>query len=137
MSTMQKAAWFNLAVIGLTFATIGALLPFIGTRAMGGLGCLGFLGLQPLLFRKRPGQVLADERDRLIQSRSWIIAYALFWVVFVVAAVWVSSLVYGENGAVPVHIVQMSVAWAFMFVYAVASIAVLIQYGSTRADAES
>lgn len=137
MSTTQKSAWFNLAVIGLTLVIIVALLPCIGMKAMGGLGCLGFLGLQPLVFRKRPGQVLADERDRLIQSRSWIIAYALFWVLFVVAAVWVSSLVYGENGAVPVHIVQMSVACAFMFVYAVASIAVLIQYGRNLADAES
>ncbi len=137
MSAMQKTAWFNLAVIGLTFVVIVALLPILGMKAMGGLGFLGLIGLQPLLFRKRPGQVLADERDQLIQSRSWIVAYALFWVAFVIAAVVVSSMVYGENGAVPVHIVQMSVAWAFMFVYAVASIAVLIQYGSTRADAES
>jgi len=137
MSTMQKSAWFNLAVVGLTTLVIVALLPILGMKAMGGLGCLGFIGLQPLLFRKRPGQVMADERDRLIQSRSWIIAYALFWVAFVLAAVVVSSLVYGENGAVPVRVVQMSVAWAFMFVYAVASIAVLIQYGRDRADAES
>src|SRR6266508_716046 len=118
MSPMQKFAWFNLAVIALTLLVVFSLLPFLGYRAMGGLGCLGLIGFGPLFFRKKPGQVLTDERDHLIQARSWIVAYALFWVVFVLAAVVLSAVVYGQEGAVPVWVVQSSVFCGFMLVYA-------------------
>ncbi|MDB5386524.1 MAG: hypothetical protein JWM11_2170 [Planctomycetaceae bacterium] len=135
MSPMQKFAWFNLAVISLTLVLLISLFPFFGYRAMGSMGCLGLTGLSPLFFRKRAGQVLTDERDLLIQQRSWILAYAMFWLVFVLAAVVLSAVVYGPDGAVPVGVVQVSVAWGFMFVYAVASIAILVQYGRGSKDA--
>src|SRR5437899_10058017 len=99
MSATQKFAWFNLAVIALTLVVVLALLPFLGKGALGGFGFLGIIGLGPLFFRKRPGQVVADERDILIQRRAWILAYALFWVVFVLAAVLFAPLVYGQEGA--------------------------------------
>src|SRR5262245_39719542 len=101
MSATQKFAWFNLAVITLTLAAIFALLPFLGKGALGGFGLIGLLGFGPFFFRSKPGQVTVDERDQLIQRRSWLLAYALFWVVFVLAAVFLSALVYGEDGAVP------------------------------------
>ena len=133
MTRMQKFAWFNLSVIVLTLLVVFSLLPVIGYRAMGGLGFLGLIGFGPLFFRKTAGQVVADERDMQIQWRAWIFAYALYWVIFVLVAVVLSAAVYGEDGAVPVPVVRMSVAWAFMFVYALASIAILVQYaGGTR-----
>lgn len=135
MSPLQKFAWFNLAVIGFTLFLIGLLFPFLGYRAMGALGCLGVTGLSPLFFRGQPGKVLTDERDLLIQQRSWILAYALFWLVFVLTAVVLSAMVYGQDGFVPVGVVQVSVAWGFMFVYAVASIAILVQYARGSRDA--
>jgi len=133
---MQKFAWFNLAVIALTLLVVFSLLPFLGYRAMGGLGCLGLIGFGPLFFRKTPGQVVTDERDHIIQWRSWIFAYAVFWVVFVLVAVVLSAVVYGEDGAVPVNVVRISVFWAFMLVYALASIAILVQYTGGSKDAE-
>jgi hypothetical protein len=136
MSRMQKFAWFNLAVIALTLLVVFSLLPFLGFRAMGGLGCLGLIGAGPLFFRKKPGQVVTDERDHLIQVRSWIFAYAVFWVVLVLVAVVVSAEIYGEDGAVPVSVVRISVAGAFMLVYALASIAILVQYAGGSRDAE-
>jgi hypothetical protein len=136
MSPMQKFAWFNLAVIGLTLLVVFALLPFLGRAAMGGLGCLGLMGFGPLFFRRKPGQIIADERDVLIQQRSWIVAYSLYWVVFVLTAVVLSAVVYGQDGAVPVVVVQMSVAWGFMLVYALASIAILVQYAGGPRDGE-
>jgi hypothetical protein len=129
MSRMQSFAWFNLAVIGLTVLVIFSLLPFLGHRAMGGLGFLGLLGIGPLFFRKKPGKVVTDERDLLIQLRAWIFAYALFWMMFVLVVVVLTPVVYGEDGAVPVSIVRVSVFWAVMLVYALGSIAILVQYG--------
>ena len=136
MSPLQKFAWFNLAVIALTVVAVLSLLPFLGKGALGGLGFLGLLGFGPFFFRKRSGQVVSDERDQLIQGRSWILAYALFWVVFVLAAVFLSALVYGEDGAVPVSVLRLSVAWGFMLVYALASLAILVQYAGGSKDAQ-
>src|SRR5437016_1004874 len=136
MSNMQKFAWFNVAVISMTLLVVFSLTPFLGYRAMGGLGCLGLIGLGPLFLRKKAGQVVIDERDHVIQWRSWIFAYAVFWVVFVLVAAVLSAVIYGEDGAVPVSIVRISVFWAFMLVYALASIAILVQYAGGARDAE-
>jgi hypothetical protein len=128
MSAMQKFAWFNLAVIALTLVAVLSLLPFLGKGALGGFGFLGFLGFGPLFFRRKPGQVLTDERDQLILLRSWVLAYSLFWVVFVLAVVLLSPLVYGQDGAVPVWVIHISVFCGFLLVYALGSIAILVQY---------
>jgi len=45
-----------------------------------------------------------------------------------------SPLVYGQEGAVPVWVVQISVFF-FMLVYALASIAILVQYDGGSKDA--
>jgi hypothetical protein len=136
MSATQKFAWFNLVVIALTVAAVLSLLPFLGKGALGGFGFLGLIGLGPLFFRRRPGRVLTDERDQLIQWRSWVLAYSLFWVVFVLAAVVLSAMVYGEEGAVPVWVVRSSVFCGFMLVYALASVAMLVQYAGGSEGAE-
>jgi hypothetical protein len=136
VSAMQKAAWFNLAIIALVLVALLSLLPFLGKGALGAFGFLGLIGFEPLFFRKRPGQVLIDERDVLIQRRSWVLAYALFWVVLVLAAVLVAPLVYGQDGAAPVWILQISVFGGFMLVKALASVAILIQYAGGPTDGE-
>jgi hypothetical protein len=135
MSALQKFAWFNLGVTALTLATVLALVPFLGRGALGGLGILGLTGFGPIFFRKQRGQVLTDERDHLIQWRSWILAYSLFWVVLVLAAVLLCPLVYGQEGAVPVWVLQTSIFAAFMLVQALASIAILVQYAGGSGDA--
>jgi hypothetical protein len=135
MSAMQKFAWFNLAVITLTIVVILALLPFLGKGALGGFGFLGFLGFGVLFFRKKQGKILADERDQLINLRSMILAYAIFWVVYCLAASLLSALVYGQEGAVPVPVVQISVFGGMMLLYAVHSVAILVQYAGGAQDA--
>jgi hypothetical protein len=45
-------------------------------------------------------------------------------------------VVYGQEGAVPVWVVQGSVFCGFMLVYALASIAILVQYAGGSTDAE-
>jgi hypothetical protein len=136
MSAMQKFAWFNLAVIAFTLVVVVSLLPFLGSGALGGFGFLGFLGFGPIFFRKKPGQVLIDERDQQIQRRSFVLAYSVCWVVFVLVATFLSAAVYGQEGAVPVLVVQYSVFCGFMLMQAVGSIAILIQYAGGPKDAE-
>jgi hypothetical protein len=134
MSAMQKYAWFNLAVITLTIVVILALLPFMGTKALGGFGFLGLLAFGYFILRPKPGKVLVDERDDLIRRRATTLAYRVFWSLFVVVA-GLSARLYGKNGAVPVSVVQMSVFAAFTLFMAVMSIAILVQYVGESKDA--
>ena len=136
MTALQRYAWYNLVVIGLAGLCVVIFYPFLGGRALGCLGLLGLLGLSPILFRKKPGQVCYDERDRLIQLRATTLAYAIFWVGFTQAAAIGSMAVYGGNGSVPVKVVQMSVFVSLMLFLAVQSVAILIQYArDARGDA--
>ena len=133
MSAVQKFAWFNLAVIALTIVALLSLLPYLGKGALGSFGLLGLTGFGGFFFRRRSCEVVIDERDALIQQRSWVLAYSMFWLVFVLAAVFLSAAVYGWEGAVPVWVVQSSVACGFMLVYTLVSVAILVQYlGSSR-----
>jgi hypothetical protein len=133
---MQKYAWFNLAVIALTIVIVIPLLPILGKGALGGSGFLGLLGFGVLFFRKKPGKVLTDERDQLINMRSNVLAYAIFWVIYALAAALLPPLVYGQDGAVPVSVVQISVFGGLILVYVVMSIAILVQYAGGTKDAE-
>ena len=135
MSALQKFAWFNLGVIALTIVTVLLLLPFLGRAALVGVGFLGLTVFGPLFFRKKAGHAVTDERDQLIRGRSWVLAYSLFWVVLVLAAALLSPLVYGQEGAVPVWVLQTSIFAAFMLVQALASIAILVQYAGGSGDA--
>jgi hypothetical protein len=133
MSAMQKFAWYNLCVIAVTVAVVG-VLSFWGKGALGGFGFAGLLGFGVLFFRQKSGQVLTDERDVLIQQRSWVLAYSLFWVVFVLTAALVAPLVYGWEGSVPVWVIQSSVFCWLMLLMALVSIAILVQYARGNKD---
>jgi hypothetical protein len=126
MSAAQKAAWFNLIVIVLTIVTVAALSPRFGARAAGGFGTLGLCGVSGIFFLRRRGRVVSDERDVLINHRSNIVAYSVFWLAFV-AAVMSAQPIFGDS--VPVNVIQWSVWVSFMIVLGVQAIATLVQYG--------
>ena len=129
MSASQKHAWFNLLVISLTLVAIGCLYPILGWKAHAALALTGLLGLGPLFYRKRKGEVVLDERGILIQQRSALLGYSTFWVAFVLAASLLSPFVYGVDGSVPVVIVQLSVFYAMVLFIGVMSLATLFQHG--------
>lgn len=128
MTATQKWAWFNLSIVGLTLMVTTSLIPVFGKGALGGLGLQGLLGFSAVFFRRPKATILMDERDTLIQLRAWTVAYSLFWIVLVVSAVFGSAMLYGQDGSIPVWIVQVGVAVAFMLVLSIASIALLVQY---------
>ncbi len=128
MSASQKHAWFDLAVISLSLVSVGCLYPFVGWKAHGAIGLCGVLGLGPFFYRKRKGEVVLDERSILIQQRSALLGYSVFWVVYVLAASLLSPFVYGIDGSVPVAIVQFSVFYAMVLFIGVMSLATLVQH---------
>ena len=128
MSASQKHAWFNLVVISLSLLAVGCLYPFLGWAAHAALGLSGLLGLGPFFYRKRKGEVVLDERAILIQQRSALLGYSIFWVVYVLAASLLSPLVYGQDGSVPVVAVQMSVFYAMVLFIGVMSLSTLVQH---------
>jgi hypothetical protein len=138
MSCNQKFAWFNLAVVGLTLVVYFSLVPILGwERAQGSFGLTGLLGLGVLFFRKKAGHVAMDERDNQIQFRSWAFASGvMFWLVYVLAAVFLAPAIYGQTGAIPVTVVQASVVWSLILVQSTMSVAILTQYAGGSRSAE-
>jgi hypothetical protein len=128
MSPFQKQAWFNLAVISVTLVTVAALVPFLGRGALGGFAVLGLLGFNPLFVRKSRGRVLFDEPELMIQQKSALTGYSVFWVVFTLA-VTIACLQYSDRGAVPIVVVWSSYLCSLMILIATTSVATLIQYG--------
>ena len=133
MSVLQKQAWYNLVVVVGSLVVVLGLIPVLGRGAAGGFGLLGLLGLTPFLFRKGE-KIVADERDQLINQRSVIGAYSVFWLVYV-AACTVLPAVYGWNGSVPVTVVTSSVFAAVIVFSLIHSLATLVQYGRGGSDA--
>jgi lysylphosphatidylglycerol synthetase-like protein (DUF2156 family) len=136
MCRSQKEAMFNLVVVALALAVVLTLYPFLGQRAAAGFAVLAFLAFGPLFYRRRRGQVVADERDELIRRRSTIAAYSIFWVAWVAAAM-LALAVYGSEGAVPVTVVTSAVWFGMMLFVVSHAIATLAQYGREDANARS
>lgn len=136
MNRNQKMAWFNLIVIvaSLTISgtAIGISTILYGMpTALGGLGFLGIaalIGMSPILFRKRRGQISFDERDQLIYKRATLAAYSTFWFFFTAACMipwWIL-----ETGAkIRVVVLPCMLAGGFIIVQLVQSVTILVQYG--------
>jgi len=136
MNRAQKMAWYNLIVImaslTITGAAIGILAIVHGMpKALGGLGFLvigALIGLSPILFRKKRGQLGFDERDQLIHKRATLVAYSVFWVFFTAACMipwWIL-----ETGArIRVVVLPAMLAAGFVIVQLIQSVATLVQYG--------
>ena len=136
MNRLQKIAWYKIIVIAvagiLTICTVAALNHSYGaSHARGGLGCLGllgFLGLADRLFRKSSNKTDFDERDLSIQRKATVIAYSVFWVLWVVGSMmlWVIKK---PGGSITVEVLPLMVLAGMIIVTLVQSVAILIQYG--------
>ena len=145
MHKAQRIAKFNLIVIlialGLSAVAVGISYLVIGLpirRAVGGFGLLGIcglLGLSPILFKKKTGEVDFDERDLLIQRKALVGAYSIFWVLFVLAAM-IPFFVLGSDGKVSVQYLAAMVFAGAVTVTLVQSIATLEMSGWRNKDHE-
>jgi hypothetical protein len=138
MNRQQKIAWFTLIVatlaLGLSVAAFGVAHFIFGLpacRAAGGfgfIGIMGFIGLSPVLFRKDKAKVQADERDLAILRKATVIAYSIFWVLFVAAAM-VPWFIIGPFGTIPVNYLPWMVFGGMFVVMFVQSLVILNEYG--------
>jgi hypothetical protein len=140
MNTAQKIAWFTLVVLalalGLSVAASCAAYFVFGLpvrRAASGfafVGIMGLLGLIPILFKKDKDRMQCDERDLAIHRTATIAAYAIFWVLFVAAAM-VPWFIVGPDGLIPVNCLLWMVFGGMFVVMLVQAIVTLTQYGWT------
>jgi len=90
MNRAQKIAVFNLVVfssVSLITAVAVTILYYIwgwpeAARGMGFVGLGGLAGLSPLIFKKDPGTVTFDERDKLIHRTSILAGFAMSYLWF-------------------------------------------------------
>jgi hypothetical protein len=145
MNRMQKIAWFNLIVISLALGlsviafSIGYFVFGAPARqasaGFGFIGIMGFCGLSPVLFRKDKSKVQYDERDTAIQRKSVIIAYSIFWVLFVASAM-IPWAIIGPNGNITVNYLPWMVFGGMCVVTLLQSIVTLSEYGWRNKDNE-
>ena len=138
MNRMQKIAWFNLIVlsIALVLSVIAFGIAYFifglpANRAAGGfglIGIMGFSGLSPVLFRKAKSKVQFDERDTAIQRKAVGSAYAMFWVLFVAAAM-IPWFIIGPNGTITTNYLPWMVFGGMFVVMLLHSIVTLNEYG--------
>lgn len=130
MSAQQKLAWFNLSIAVATALAYLALWPALGPwRAMGAFGLLGLAGFGFLFYYrgKSQGHVVADERDQLINIKSYAFAKSIVWVALIIGFL-VALNSYGEKGAVPVQVLALFAWLTFCGFLLVQSLATLILY---------
>ena len=99
MNAEEKSAWFIIGVSTAALIVFLILAPFLGFKAaMGSFGLFGFAGLTPLFFRKQPGKVASDERDRIIVRKAAVAGGMSSYLVFVAGcmAAWFIKMVRSE-----------------------------------------
>ena len=145
MNRLRKIAWFNLIMVSLalglsviTFCIGYFVFHAPANRAAAGFGFIGILGLTGLthvLFRKDKNKVQFDERDTAIHRKAVGLAYAIFWVLFVAAAM-IPWFIIGPNGVIVVNYLPWMVFGGMCVVMLVQSIVILNEYGWRKNENE-
>ena len=137
MNVLEKQAWFTLAVIALALMGYGiiwmttksSIVAFSSFGLCGLLGCAGLIGRK----EKRAGRVAIDERDAEIERKGTLVAYAVYWLLFV-AILMTPFFVLGSDARITISTAALSqaVMAAFMLIMAVRSLVIVFLYKSGR-----
>ena len=133
MSVQERRAWFVLAVAVAALIlclVLGVLLGY-GLVVFGGLSVLALAAGTGLIAwrEQRAGRVVMDERDREIERTASMATGAVFWVLFVAAAV-TPSLVLGPHAVmrVPTAVFPQAMFVAAWVVLLVRSLVTIVLY---------
>jgi hypothetical protein len=152
--TQQKAAWFDLIVIGGTVVLYLAAVPALSwwfhrtlaeaaVPALGVFGLIGLTGFGRLFYRSPRGALgnepVMDERDWLLSRQAWNAGMATFWLLFCIAGVGTWAYLYYLRGlervTVPVGIFPAMIGAGFIVFMLARSVATLHYYGWKASDA--
>jgi dipeptide/tripeptide permease len=122
MSSLEKYAWFNIAVIVATGVLFGIVLHLAGF--LPATGCFGLSGFFAMSYRIKREK--ADERERAILSRAVMVAHGIFWVVFVGASMLPWYLHRGGNVTVSSETFPVLVFMGWMLIVLVKSVSIVV-----------
>ena len=126
MTRFQHYAVYQLGVVALTAVAVGVILYVTGNilGALAGFGLLGATGIGEMYWRRGQRRLPEDERDEHIARRAGAVAYAVFWICFVLWGTAI-TLRFAGGGEVPIAFVAPAVCVAWWLVIAVRSAAIL------------
>ena len=137
MHVQETRAWFVLVVTLSTlvlYLCLAVLLKF-HPATMGVFGLLGLVGVAPLIGRKakKEGRIVMDERDHQIAAGARVAAFAVIWVLVVVAAI-LLLLIWGPKAELTVRTTTVAACMfpAMCLMYLVQSLVVVILYRYSR-----
>lgn len=145
MNRMQKMSWWMVIWIGtasvLSAIAITILFFKVGLpRAWAGIGFIGlsgFGGLAPLIFRKDPGPVTCDERDRLINLKAARAGFAISYGVFGILCMGIWEYYRHQNAeTISIHILPHLFMAAGITTFFTHAVTILVLYGKDNKNTE-
>jgi len=130
MNIEIKSAWFTVGVMAITLVSCLVLATMVGfPSAFGALGLLGFLGLTPILFRKKAGTIDCDERDVAVAKKATLVGGICSYLSVVLGGmlIWLIHYLKGEQ-LVSIHWMPSLVVLAAIVLYFTRSVFIISQY---------
>ena len=141
MRPEQKRAWFILGICAAALLGFVVFIAVFGRISPAPFAVCALWILEPLLFRKkrRPKEIVTDERDKMIAERAVLFAGAASYVTFILACIIPWIVLYARRAEKLIHVDTLGtviMAGAFAF-FAAKSITTLVLYGRERSDGQS
>jgi hypothetical protein len=139
MNRVQKVSWLMVISIGtavlLSAVTVGVLYYLFGfPRAWAGLGFLGLTGIGgfgEMIFKKDPGPVQMDERDREIIFKAHRVSMVISYLVFgtLSMGIWAAYFYYFKIEKISIHVLPNIYLAAGITAFFFNALMILILYG--------
>jgi hypothetical protein len=139
MNRVQKISWLMVITQGVAFLSAAAAVTIlyylfgfpVAKAGLAFLGIAGIGGFGPILFRKDPGAVTCDERDRAINSTAAKAGFGASYMVFYLLCMG-TFFVKGLRGTVEVEFLAIICMLAGMTCFFVHALTILILYGRSK-----
>ena len=139
MNRIQKMAWLIVITQGIAFlsavAAVAVLYYLFGfpvaKSGFAFLGIAGIGGLSPGIFKKDPGAVTCDERDKAINSTAAKAGFGASYMIFYLLCMGI-FFAKGLRGTVDVEVLALICMLAGMTCFFVHALTILILYGRNK-----
>ena len=101
------------------------------------MGIAGFGGFAPIVFKKDPGPIQADERDRLINLKAARAGFAISYGVFGLLCMGIWVYRHSQSiETISIHLLPLLFGAAGITVYLTHAITILVLYGKDNKNSE-